>query len=109
MIKDSDRIALIKIDVEGAELEVLEGGKSVISRDKPLVIFEHGLGAADCYGTTPEDIYDLLYDECGLEVSLLDDWLQGLPYLTRAAFCDQFYGRKNYYFLAHTESAGIDA
>ena len=33
-------IALIKIDVEGAELEVLQGLDSSIDRDRPLVIFE---------------------------------------------------------------------
>jgi FkbM family methyltransferase len=51
--------ALIKIDVEGAELEVLRGGLETIRRFKPLVVFEHGLGAADYYDTSPEEIFEL--------------------------------------------------
>ena len=33
-------IDLIKIDVEGAEKEVLEGAKHILKKDKPLIIFE---------------------------------------------------------------------
>ncbi|NDP47669.1 MAG: FkbM family methyltransferase [Sulfuriferula multivorans] len=33
-------IGLIKIDVEGHELEVLEGGKELIKRARPLILFE---------------------------------------------------------------------
>lgn len=101
MIDTDDVVAMIKIDVEGAEMQVLEGGKSVISRDKPFVVFEHGLGAADCYGTTPEQVYDLLHQTCGLNISLLDAWLENSRQLTKTGFCDQFYNRENYYFLAH--------
>jgi FkbM family methyltransferase len=35
-----DRINLIKIDVDGSELEVLEGSRRVIQRDHPTVFFE---------------------------------------------------------------------
>jgi len=35
-----DDIALIKIDVEGAEIEVLEGLRSEIIRYRPLILFE---------------------------------------------------------------------
>ena len=33
-------IKLIKIDVEGAELQVLKGGKNILKRDKPIILFE---------------------------------------------------------------------
>ncbi len=39
-LPEGDRIAVVKIDVEGKELEVLEGGLATILRDRPLVIME---------------------------------------------------------------------
>jgi len=35
-----DAVALLKVDVEGAELEVLEGLRRTLTRDRPTVIFE---------------------------------------------------------------------
>ena len=99
LVKD-DSVDLIKVDVEGAEEKVLLGAKGIIARDKPLIIFEHGLGGADCYGTTPEAIFDLLVTECGLTIMLLNDYLKNRPPLTKSGFCDQFYNGLNYYFLA---------
>ena len=57
IIPSGEKIDFIKIDVEGAELQVLKGGMELIRRNKPVIIFEHGLGAADCYNTKPVDIF----------------------------------------------------
>lgn len=94
------RVAFVKIDVEGAELGVLRGAAELLRRDRPFVVFEHGLGAAEFYGTTPDRVWDLL-DDCGLRVSLLADWLTSRPPLDRPAFLGQYESRANYYFLAH--------
>ena len=58
--------AFVKIDVEGAELQVLRGAVDMLARCRPVVWFEHGTGAADHYGTTPGPIWDLL-SEVGLD------------------------------------------
>src|SRR5207249_1370277 len=63
--------AFIKIDVEGAERQVIEGGIETISKYKPIVVFEHGKGASH-YGTQPHHIYDLLHKEAGLDIFDLD-------------------------------------
>lgn len=43
-----ERVGFIKIDVEGAELEVLRGLRPVIERDRPLILFELlGTGSAN--------------------------------------------------------------
>jgi FkbM family methyltransferase len=99
-------IRLVKIDVEGAELGVLKGGAATIARSRPFVVFEHGLGASEFYGTRPEQVHDF-FSGVGLEVSLLEDWLAGRPPLARAAFAEQFDQRLNFYFLAHPEPAGV--
>lgn len=101
IVPESLAISFIKIDVEGAELQVLRGGINTIRRNRPVVIFEHQLGAADFYGTTPEELYDLLVTQCNLRVSLMEDWLKGKNPLSQEVFADQFYNRTNYYFMAH--------
>ncbi|MFQ3679488.1 MAG: FkbM family methyltransferase [Pseudanabaenaceae cyanobacterium] len=92
-------IAWIKIDVEGGEYQVLLGAKKLLQRDRPYVVFEHGLGAADFYGTTPEMLWDL-FTECTLAVSTLEGWLQGAEPLDREGFSRAFYSGE-YYFLAY--------
>ncbi|MDW5564236.1 MAG: FkbM family methyltransferase [Methanomassiliicoccus sp.] len=91
----------VKIDVEGAEYLVLEGGKETLKRNQPYIVFEHGRGAAEFYDVRPEQVYDLLVDEIGLQVSVMKDWLDGKPSLSKADFVDQFEQVTNYYFLAH--------
>lgn len=42
------RVDLIKLDVEGAELEVILGAKELLSSDEaPVICFEHGVGRHD--------------------------------------------------------------
>ena len=59
--------ALIKIDVEGAELLVMRGAAETLARHRPFVIFEHGIGGADLYGSKPGEVWDLL-DGAGLRI-----------------------------------------
>ncbi len=59
---------LIKIDVEGAEQQVLEGAIGTLTRHQPVVVFEHGAGLEDQYGTSPAAVYDLLVEEAGLRI-----------------------------------------
>jgi FkbM family methyltransferase len=96
-------IDFIKVDVEGAELAVFTGAVETIARNRPLIIFEHGLGAADCYGTRPEVVYELLIERAGLHVFLMKDWLAMGGALTRAEFVRQFETGENYYFMAYRE------
>ena len=92
-------IDFIKIDVEGGELQVLQGAVQTLTKWKPILIFEHGLGAADVYGTTPEMVFDLL-KECGLQVNTMKKWLQKEQAFTKQQFCNQFYENLDYYFIA---------
>jgi FkbM family methyltransferase len=72
---------VVKIDVEGAELDVLEGGRSLLARARPIVIFEHVAAAASLYDSPPGAPWDLL-TAAGYNVfSVTGDG----PY-TRAAF-----------------------
>lgn len=66
------RVVFIKIDVEGAELEVLRGSTEILRHWKPIVYFECAKVHHAYYDTTPEAVYQLL-GECGLGVFLLDE------------------------------------
>jgi|SRR5665213_323355 len=58
---------VVKIDVEGAELAVLEGARAALARARPLVVFEHDPGAAALYDTAPGAPWDLL-NELGYRI-----------------------------------------
>jgi FkbM family methyltransferase len=68
VLPDAVLPALIKIDVEGAEEQVLLGASETMRRHRPIVAFEHGRGSADRYGTTPERLHELLGDGLGYEI-----------------------------------------
>lgn len=92
--------SLVKIDVEGGELLVLEGAVKTITRHKPVIIFEHGLGASDFYGSTPEKVFALLAG-CGLRISTMQRWLNNKPCLTGKEFAEHYNKQKDYYFIAY--------
>lgn len=94
-----NKIDLIKIDVEGAELQVLKGAAKTLARTKPTVIFEHGLGASDCYGTQPADVFQF-FQELNYSLNTMENWLKNLPPLSKEAFEQQFYQKLNFYFIA---------
>jgi FkbM family methyltransferase len=101
LLPPDTRIDFVKVDVEGAELQVFRGALRTLRRWKPVLLFEHGLGGAEHYGTTPEMVFDLLTTECGLRISTLDDWLDGGRALGRDEFVKQFHSGQNCNFLAH--------
>jgi FkbM family methyltransferase len=91
-------VTAMKVDVEGAELQVFQGARRILGTLRPWVLFEHGRGAADCYGTSPEMVYDLLAEH-GYRIALPADWLEGRASLDRAGFVGCF-GTENCNFLA---------
>ncbi|HWE34123.1 MAG TPA: FkbM family methyltransferase [Solirubrobacteraceae bacterium] len=83
--------ALIKIDVEGAELEVLRGGAGTLTAHTPTVAFEHD-NRADSAA-----IYDLLAVDVGLRIFDFD----GDGPLTAADFQRKVERRSHWNFVAH--------
>ena len=103
LIPPNLKIDLVKIDVEGAEYEVLQGAKRFLQKNKPLVLFEFGLGAADIYGTTPDNMFDLL-TSCGLGISTIEYFNAGKQPFSKEEFNGQFYKNYNVFFIAYDPS-----
>ena len=51
-------VDLLKLDLEGAELGALKGGCNLISRDRPIIMYESG--PAEFMGYTKVEMYDWL-------------------------------------------------
>ena len=100
VIPAKTKLDFVKIDVEGAEYGVLAGGKEHLKKDKPIVIFECGIGASDFYGTKPEEIYKLIVSDIGLSIFTLSDFLSGNKSLSLNKFQAFYQSNKEYYFIA---------
>lgn len=89
------RVDFIKIDVEGAEYQVLEGGMETLCTDRPVVAFEHSLGCQR-YGAEPGGVYELLAGKAGLRIFDIDG---GGPY-DQAAFSEEVCSIRRWFFFA---------
>lgn len=98
-IPKTANIDLIKIDIEGGEYDMLIGATQTLKRCQPVLIFEHGLGASDVYGTEPVQLFQFL-ESLGYKTNLLDRYLNDKLPLTEDEFIEQFYQRMNYYFVS---------
>ncbi|HEV7750854.1 MAG TPA: FkbM family methyltransferase [Baekduia sp.] len=89
---------LLKVDVEGGELGVFRGGRETISRHRPIVVFEHGAHTSrDSYGTTSEEVHDVLVGDCGLRLYDLD----GEGPLSRDEFVERAFAGLHWNWVAH--------
>jgi FkbM family methyltransferase len=57
---DSERMDFAKIDVEGYELQALQGMANLIERHHPILAMEINLEALTRQGTTPQEIFEWL-------------------------------------------------
>lgn len=92
------KIDYIKIDAEGAEIQILNGGRNVIKKHKPIISIEYGYPSYSVYGLSKESLYDFclsmdynIFDIYGNIIPTLDMWL---------ALCDTVYWD---YFLVPKE------
>jgi len=99
IIPSNLKIDFMKLDVEGAELNVLKGAKRILKEHHPTVVFEFGMGGSDVYGATPEKLFSF-FEQIDYKIFLLKNFTNKGLALTLDELKDQFYNRKNYYFVA---------
>jgi FkbM family methyltransferase len=63
---------VVKIDVEGAERQVLKGAIETLLTYRPVVVFEHAKTGAPHYGTAPYHLYELLVEQAQFRLFDLD-------------------------------------
>ncbi|PZW37861.1 FkbM family methyltransferase [Humitalea rosea] len=57
---DTTAVRFIKLDLEGGEYHAMLGGRALIRRQRPLMVFENGRGhSAKDYNYTQEEFFDL--------------------------------------------------
>jgi FkbM family methyltransferase len=85
LIDIHEPIDFLKIDVEGAEFDVLRGAQECLVRHRPVVVFEYSGESIPEYGVENGAFYDYL-NELGMGISTMDRWLRGEPPLERSEF-----------------------
>ena len=93
-------IEFAKIDVEGAELEIFQGGIRLFSRSESIVIFEHQpMHAQIADPDANRKLYELI-NENGGQIYLISNFMKGCPPLEAAEFACLYFSRKENMFLA---------
>ena len=100
----SSRVDLIKIDVEGAELNVLKGGINTITKFNPVIVFEYELGASDVYGVTPAEMWSF-FDKVKYSVYTLKNFIDNPLPLSFAKFTEIYNSKDEHFFVARFRSS----
>ena len=104
IIPPNEKIHFIKIDVEGGEFGVLKGAKTLLKKNKPILLFECGKGASDFYGTNPLELFQFIFNEIGLNIYTLQSFAKGNKPMNSNDFENYFSSNKEYYFVASSRS-----
>lgn len=101
LLKDCPNVDLIRIDVEGAEYDVLDGAKRIIFEHKPHILFEHQEGAAGYYNNGPDKMWNLLVDQLGMQINTLSGFLNRQKPFTHSHFRLLFETGQETFFIAY--------
>jgi len=86
---DLDRLDYIKIDAEGAEIDIVKGGRETLSNLRPICSVEFGAGGYAAYGYTQDDLYN---EATNLEYTIFDIFGNAMNSLEVWRTCvDSFY------------------
>jgi FkbM family methyltransferase len=99
LVPTNSKVDLIKIDVEGFEFEVIQGGLELIQSSKPTIVIELLRKWMKPFGKQPQDVINLL-KPLGYEVFSI-----GSSHLTSIIDIDESTFETNFIFV-HTDNSG---
>ena len=85
-LKRIKNLDLVKIDVEGGEIDVLIGMNKILEKFKPIIFIEHGIEGPEYFGHGPGDFWRIV-KEHKYEIFTAD----GQNIVNRETFEDSFY------------------
>jgi len=91
LIPDEIDISFIKIDVEGAELDVLEGALELLKRTTPIVAFECGAASFLGYHETPEKIFNIFNNLGYVIYSITGDLINDAKIFREVSYAQNYW------------------
>ena len=90
---DYQKIDFIKIDVQGFEAEVIEGGKEIIEKNKPIIFFEYWPWGIKNAGSEIKEMMGF-FREIYKKIFWVDEYIQ-IHFPVSQKFLDKKYSDKN--------------
>jgi FkbM family methyltransferase len=87
VLSDGQRVDVMKIDVEGAELAVLQGAEQTIQREKPAIIFEANEETCRAAGYSVAILFEWLRNH-GYDLEIIGPVGELTPVDNQASFCN---------------------
>jgi FkbM family methyltransferase len=101
VIQNEQSVDFIKIDIEGGEFHALLGAARTIHRCHPFIVFEAGLNSTGQYGVEPDELYQLITDQLGYQLSTMRRWLTGQSPYRQSEFRENWHNGPDFYFIAY--------
>jgi FkbM family methyltransferase len=93
-------IKFMKLDIEGGEYHALKGAVNTVRRWRLLIVFEAGWKSTGQYGVTSDDLFMLIAEEFGYNLSTMRRWLNNEPAYSQEEFRRNWNHGPDFYFCA---------
>ncbi len=108
VIPYTEKVALIKLDIEGGELLAIKGALKTIAFSQPILVFECGKIGGEAYDFSAKDAYQLFDKVLNYQLFLLQDWLLDNAPLSFQKFQHYFEEGTEFFFLAAPKATKAD-